>query len=352
MGFEGLDKVGIAKTGRPVRPLAPRRGLPNGFDRYLVADQAADPAPLGTALTEVFDACRFETATEGRSGTAALYLAPMSWLRVAYLDVDRPWVLQATRLPLTHQLILAPTDGTVHVRGDKSSMWLDSTSAAFLLRGRPVRVEGDGAGPVMVLVLDKDGLRRGLDALLGRTFVDEIVFDPRMDLTTASAERWQTALAMLHGEIALLEPGAPIPLETQPIESMVFTTILVTHRSTCTVELLRMPALRRNRVVRRAVDHIEAHLADPLRMHDIAQAAGVSVRAVQQTFRELLDTTPMGYVRDRRLEAAREDLLRHGPGSGTTIAAIAMDWGFSNSGRFATAYRQRFGETPSATFRR
>ena len=87
-------------------------------------------------------------------------------------------------------------------------------------------------------------------------------------------------------------------------------------------------------------------------MADIARAAGVSVRAVQSTFRDLLDTTPMNYVRDRRLEAAREDLLRYGPGDGVTIAMVASDWGFSNAGRFATAYRQRFGEPPSATFRR
>ena len=352
MGFQHLQKIKIAKTAHPVRPLAPRRGLPNGFVRYLVADHGDDPAALGHSLATLFGGCRFDAATDVPGHSAGLYLAEMTWVKVAYLEVDRPWVLRATRLPKDAQLVIVPTEGTVLVRSGTTSTWLDSTTAGFPARRRPVRVESDGAGPLMILSLEVHGLRRGLDALLGRTFVDEVVFDEKMNLTELSAERWQSALALLHGEIALLEPGAEVPVEAQPLESLVLTTILVTHQSSCTVELLRMPGVRRNRVARRAVDHIEAHLDEPISMADIARAAGVSVRAVQSTFRDLLDTTPMNYVRDRRLEAAREDLLRYGPGDGVTIAMVASDWGFSNAGRFATAYRQRFGEPPSATFRR
>ena len=34
------------------------------------------------------------------------------------------------------------------------------------------------------------------------------------------------------------------------------------------------------------------------------------------------------------------------------MTQIAMTWGFNHLGRFATDYRDRFGETPSETYRR
>jgi AraC-like DNA-binding protein len=35
-----------------------------------------------------------------------------------------------------------------------------------------------------------------------------------------------------------------------------------------------------------------------------------------------------------------------------TVAAVAHRWGFAHLGRFASAYRCRFGEPPSDTLRR
>jgi AraC-like DNA-binding protein len=46
------------------------------------------------------------------------------------------------------------------------------------------------------------------------------------------------------------------------------------------------------------------------------------------------------------------DRLRHaGPGE-ETVAAAAYRYGFAHPGRFAAAYRRRYGVTPSGTLRR
>ena len=56
----------------------------------------------------------------------------------------------------------------------------------------------------------------------------------------------------------------------------------------------------------------------------------------------------MAYLRQVRLERAREDLLLgRGP-----VSEIAYHWGFTNLGRFATQYRTRFSELPSETVAR
>jgi AraC-like DNA-binding protein len=46
----------------------------------------------------------------------------------------------------------------------------------------------------------------------------------------------------------------------------------------------------------------------------------------------------------------REELKASGPDS-VTVTQVAGRWGFVHLGRFASAYRRKFGESPSATLR-
>ena len=94
-----------------------------------------------------------------------------------------------------------------------------------------------------------------------------------------------------------------------------------------------------------ALQYIDAHLADPIRMPELALHSGVGVRRLQRLFRRELQTAPSAYVRGRRLENVRREfndpLLEH-----ETIAQIATLNGFSHLGRFAADFRARYGETP------
>ena len=55
----------------------------------------------------------------------------------------------------------------------------------------------------------------------------------------------------------------------------------------------------------------------------------------------------MAYLKRLRLEEVRRLLLARR--DGTSVSRIALDWGFEHLGRFASDYRQAFGETPSQT---
>ena len=54
----------------------------------------------------------------------------------------------------------------------------------------------------------------------------------------------------------------------------------------------------------------------------------------------------MGFLRRRRLEAARRDLASAEPGS-VTVTDVALRFGFAHLGRFAGSYFETFGELPS-----
>ncbi|MEI4196138.1 GlxA family transcriptional regulator [Roseovarius sp. E0-M6] len=93
-----------------------------------------------------------------------------------------------------------------------------------------------------------------------------------------------------------------------------------------------------------AVEMMETHVADPVKLGDLANAAGVSPRQLNRLFHDRLGRSTMGYYRDLRLETARA-LLRNAP---LSLTEIALATGFANSSHFSTVYAQAYGEPPSS----
>jgi AraC-like DNA-binding protein len=102
---------------------------------------------------------------------------------------------------------------------------------------------------------------------------------------------------------------------------------------------------------RRAADFIDAQAGQPVTMEQIAAEAGVTGRALRQAFYRQFGTTPTGYLRRTRLDRAHQQLSQADPDGSLTIAAVARRWGWASPGRFARAYRQRYGVPPSRTLR-
>lgn len=105
-----------------------------------------------------------------------------------------------------------------------------------------------------------------------------------------------------------------------------------------------------SRAVRRVRDFLEANARNAIELADLRDVAGVPLRTLHHQFRRSLGMTPMQLLRDIRLERVRGELLRGRPG--TSVTAVALEWGFEHLGRFAASYRERFGETPRDTLLR
>jgi AraC-like DNA-binding protein len=101
----------------------------------------------------------------------------------------------------------------------------------------------------------------------------------------------------------------------------------------------------------RALQYIHAHAADVPTLGEIAEAAGVGVRALMRGFERRLGVSPVRYLLHWRLDRARADLLDSSPGA-RTVTDVALRWGFGNLGDFAAHYRCRFGELPRTTLQR
>ncbi|MFI6405933.1 helix-turn-helix domain-containing protein [Streptomyces sp. NPDC050548] len=93
-----------------------------------------------------------------------------------------------------------------------------------------------------------------------------------------------------------------------------------------------------------AVAHIEAQLAAPLTVPEVARAAGVSHNHLIRLFRAEIGSTVVAYIRHRRLEHARH-LLRE---STLSVPAIAAAVGIGDLQAFNKACRRELGASPRA----
>lgn len=111
-------------------------------------------------------------------------------------------------------------------------------------------------------------------------------------------------------------------------------------------------ALRRHRqIVAKLEQVMRERPADMLCMADLCAAMGVARRTLNQACLEFLGQGATQYARARRLDHVRTTLAASDPGT-TQVTRVAMDFGFWELGRFAHAYRVRFGERPSDTLQR
>ena len=96
------------------------------------------------------------------------------------------------------------------------------------------------------------------------------------------------------------------------------------------------------RKVERARDFIEAELQTLDSLEQVASHVGMSESSLQRQFRQHYQLTPAAYIRQRRLERAR-DLLRQ---QQLSIGEAAYLAGYRHPSNFITAYKRAFGTTP------
>jgi AraC-like DNA-binding protein len=97
-------------------------------------------------------------------------------------------------------------------------------------------------------------------------------------------------------------------------------------------------------VTGRAVRYIEANLFSDVALATIAARAFASPSTLLRHFRRDTGTSPHAYVKARRLEEARR-LVEAGR---TPVGDVAMLVGYENFAAFSTAFKRRFGATPSS----
>ncbi len=98
------------------------------------------------------------------------------------------------------------------------------------------------------------------------------------------------------------------------------------------------------RIVTLAREYIRKNAKAPIKLTDIAAAAGCSPRILQRRFQEVLDKTPIDELRERRLEHVCEMLSK----TTTPIDLVGGFCGFNSNSNLKAAFKARYGMSLSA----
>jgi AraC-like DNA-binding protein len=97
----------------------------------------------------------------------------------------------------------------------------------------------------------------------------------------------------------------------------------------------------------KAIAWIGTNYAQPLRMEDLAEIAGMGVSTLHHHFRLLTAMSPLQYQKQLRLQAARGRMLI----DGLDAASAAFDVGYESASQFNREYSRFFGQPPMRDIR-
>lgn len=247
-------------------------------------------------------------------------------------------------------LVEIPLGGRSAVTAGGDTVDSDRSTGAVLSLRDPATIRRAAHSPQLIVRIERAALDEQMRLLTGAPVRTPLRFATRMDLTTAAARSWRRLVDLFRLEAeqdGILVRDQPA---LQQFRGLLLTQLLTLQPHNHSDALHGPTRAPVPRLVRRAADLITDHADEPLTVEDIAQATGMSVRALQQGFRQYLHSTPTEYLRDVRLERVHAD-LQAADRSTVTVTDVAFRWGFTHLGRFAGDYRRRFGESPSATLR-
>jgi AraC-like DNA-binding protein len=196
-------------------------------------------------------------------------------------------------------------------------------------------IQADHAAPYLCCKIDID------QAVLAELILAEGGRAPKADLPALAVYRSDNDLIdAAHRLVRLLDEPHSIPALAPLIEREILYRLLTGPHG---------PALRYMAVadshlnqVSRAIGMIRAGFNQPLRIGDIANAAGMSSSSLHEHFKAVTRMTPLEYQKQLRLQEARRLMLSEG----TTASSAGFAVGYESPSQFNREYARLFGAPP------
>lgn len=281
-----------------------------------------------------------------RFSADVIRLGPLTLGRVSFGGVT---TLASPELDAYH--VTMPTSGHCYGRQAGREVTASSDQAAVFGPGNPVFTMQAVNTAELDVKIERSALEADLSAMLDHPVRRPLDMPQQIDVAGGLGRRWRRIAQLIHHEAEHSDGLLRHPLIVERIRHLITNGLLYTVPHRYREELLAPSRRSSPRAIRRVQQVVEAEPERAYSVAELALIAGVSVRSLQDGFRRHLGLTPMAYLQQVRLRRAHEALRAADPAV-DTVSAIAYRWGFTHLGRFASAYRARYAESPSATLKR
>ncbi|WP_308464479.1 AraC family transcriptional regulator [Ferrimicrobium sp.] len=342
--------IDTSLTDRPV----PHRGRSRGIPPALEAFECATTPVIRLAeraMEELFGEHKILVAGQDAANFVLTYhVAALHEISFGYVDYRVR--VQLRDVWVDDYVVFMATNGRGEFQFSGQS-YESSTVRAFIANpGSRLDLVFDADSPHLFVRFSAALLERLLVRTLARSLREPVRFLGAFDLSVQNAWRWHAAVQLLHEELYSQDDLTRNDLRVSTLEEYLAASLLLLQCSNYH-DQLRLPFCRErgSRTLRLATRFVDDNLQEDLSLEKVATAIGVSPRTLQKAFQDELHTSPMTYLRDQRLDRIRAEILKESD-MAETLGTIAARWGMHHYGRFARSYRERFGESPSATLER
>ena len=155
--------------------------------------------------------------------------------------------------------------------------------------------------------IDPGALARLLTGIIGAPAVKPLEMQPIQDFASPQARALRDLILLVVGQLGGADETLPSLVLTELEHGLMVAYLYGNrHNYNCLLEL--EPSAIASWQVRRVEEYIEADWDRPIRMEDIAAAAGTSARSVFRTFRHSRGFSPMSFVKQIRLKHSQRQL--------------------------------------------
>lgn len=311
-----------------------------------------------TLKLDVFDDFHVHGASAPEWNQRYLQLSPgtmrssLAEVTTDSIHVFRKWlserVIQQGCLPngkICFAVPLGKLAGTSRMQGHE----IHADSIFVLRSGDEFTLQRPEGMELMAVTFELDDFRRLLDERPWAPGALSLLSRPVLRAPGGAMQQLRHGLLSLFDETSTAHPFESEAVEDQPVSSVVFDALCELFNSAADARQLAGSASA-GFIVSQCHRMVEAGGNSPPSVEELCLRLRTSRRTLQDSFRQVADSTPVHYLRCVRLNAVRRQLMST-RAVDLSIAQAAEDRGFNHLSHFAARYKTLFGELPSQTMR-
>ena len=244
-------------------------------------------------------------------------------------------------------LIQTVISGSVEVISGNQRCLSTPGIATVISPNQPTVMHWDSDARFLSVKIERQQIESQLSEFLAHKVENPVIFDLKLDLNSDVMKPWDSVVDSLFYQLQFGNSQNDDISVSEIFERWMISNFLHTQPHNYSEQLKTGVNGKTPASIRLAIQFIHEHLNEPLKNNDVALAAGISERTLNNLMHQFVGKTSKQYILHKRLAVTRSKLQN--PATACSVTKVLSDIGIQNHGRFSAIYKEKFGELPSET---